>query len=100
MLSATLRDAVRGVRREPVYLAVRVGGLAVGVAVACLALAFVRWELGFDAAVADGERIYRVVTDQDAQLPVAIGTQLDGNPHVLSWARLARHEVTRTLRTE
>jgi hypothetical protein len=43
MSASLIRAALRGVLKEPAYLLVRVFGLAVGVATACLALAFVRW---------------------------------------------------------
>ena len=62
MLASLMRAALRGVLKEPVYLLVRVLGLAVGVATACLALAFVRWELSFDGDSAEADRICRIVS--------------------------------------
>jgi putative ABC transport system permease protein len=84
-----IRPALRGVIKEPAYLLVRVLGLAIGVATACVALAFVRWELGFDGSVTDADRIYRIVSNRTSELPAALGPVLDANPRVRSWARIS-----------
>ncbi|MBT6150097.1 MAG: ABC transporter permease, partial [Gemmatimonadetes bacterium] len=89
MLTVLFRAALRSAFREPAYLTVRVLGLAVGIATSCLALAFVRWELGFDGSPPHAEHIYRIVSDRTSELPAALGPVLDADPHVLDWARLS-----------
>ena len=89
MLASLMRAALRGVLKEPVYLLVRVLGLAVGVATACLALAFVRWELSFDGDSAEADRICRIVSDRTSELPAALGPVLDTHPRVRSWGRIS-----------
>ncbi len=87
MTGALIRSAMRGIFAEPVYLIVRVVGLAVGVATACIALAFVRWELGYDSHFTDADRIYRITTDGSTNLRVNPSPLLDGHRHVLRWTR-------------
>ncbi|HLT46509.1 MAG TPA: ABC transporter permease [Rubricoccaceae bacterium] len=61
MLKHYLLVALRGLRRQKLYGAINVGGLALGLACCLLLLLFVRDELTFDRVHADGDRVFRMI---------------------------------------
>jgi putative ABC transport system permease protein len=60
-----LTVAVRGLIKNPLYSAINIFGLTVGLAACLLIMLFVRGELSFDRWVPDAERVYRVHTRFD-----------------------------------
>ena len=53
--------AWRGMSKQKMYTAIKVGGFALGIAACLLITLFVRDELSYDRHYPDGDRIYRVV---------------------------------------
>lgn len=60
MLKNTLTVTARTILRYPLYSAINIVGLAVGLAAVIMILLFVRYELSYDRNLQDHERIYRV----------------------------------------
>ncbi len=60
MLGNTFKVAARNILKYPLYSAINIVGLAVGLAAVVLILLFVRYEFSYDKAFADHDRIYRV----------------------------------------
>ncbi|MEM1093071.1 MAG: ABC transporter permease [Bacteroidota bacterium] len=79
MLVANLRHTLRHLQRQPIYTAINVLGLALGLACVLLILLYVADERSFDTMHSNADRIYRVeqILDQEnghwarAPLPVA-----------------------------
>ena len=65
MLRHYLNTAYRNLSKNPLYTALNVTGLAIGLAACVLILLYVRGELQFDRWVTDGDRIVRVHTRFD-----------------------------------
>ena len=64
MIYNYLKIAVRNLMKHPLYSAINIGGLAVGLACTLLIILYVQDELSFDSFHADAERIYRVVEER------------------------------------
>jgi putative ABC transport system permease protein len=105
MLKNHLVVALRTIRRRPGYAAINVTGLAVGLACCLLIGLWVRDEMSYDRHLADGERIVRLVADQQgsegvrrvAVTPTAWGPALaQEHPAVEAVARFSvgRHRVS------
>ncbi len=96
MFTNYLKIALRLIRRNKLYTTLNVVGLAVGMAVCLLLLVFVFHELNFDAFHKNGDRIYRVYTEQhdsgtdEISLPTnaVLGPELAGDyDEIVSFAR-------------
>jgi len=61
MFLNTLKSAVRGMRRHPMYAAINVLGLALGLFVAFMILLWVRDETSYDTMYSDADRIMQVM---------------------------------------
>jgi len=69
LLSNTLKTTLRRLVRQPLYLMVGVGGLAVGMACCLLVLRYLVVELSFDRHHPAPERTYRLVLDEEPRVP-------------------------------
>jgi len=63
MLKNYFKIAYRNLRRSRVYAFINVFGLALGITCAILIFMLVRYHLSFDTFHANGDRIYRVITE-------------------------------------
>src|SRR5438105_4123077 len=80
MIFNYLTTALRTIRRSASYTIINVSGLALGVTCAILIFSLISYHLNFDNFHANGERIYRFVTeehrddiDYEASVPPAFG---------------------------
>lgn len=64
MIYNYVKIALRNLLKHPLYSAINIGGLAVGLACTLLIILYVQDELSFDGFYADAERIYRVVEER------------------------------------
>ncbi len=102
MIQYYLKLAFRSLLKSPMFTALNVLGLALGLSVSLLLFLHVRQELSFDQYHANSERIHRVILDsrsrdgemrQLANAPNAVGPALQQNiPAVTKAARLLKHE--------
>jgi len=53
--------AIRQLRKQGVYSAIKIGGFALGIAACLLIALYIRFELSFDSHYANGDRLYRVI---------------------------------------
>ncbi|HEV2866864.1 MAG TPA: ABC transporter permease, partial [Allosphingosinicella sp.] len=60
MLPNFLTVGLRTLRRDPLFTAINLFGLAIGLAGCLLIILFIRYELSFDAWLPDADRIYQV----------------------------------------
>src|SRR5882757_9911631 len=98
MLKSYLKIAWRALRRNRVFSAINIGGLAIGIAGSVILLCYVSFELSYDDFHAAAASIYRVNLDfyQDGQLTLQtaenyspVGPALKHDfPEVLEQARL------------
>ena len=61
MLKNYLKIAIRQLRRQKMYAAIKIGGFALGIAACLLIGLYIRDELSFDKSYPDQDRIYRVI---------------------------------------
>jgi len=64
MLKNFLKIALRNILKNKIYAFINITGLSVGTAIAILILLFVQNELSFDSFNKNGDRIYRVITEE------------------------------------
>ncbi|HTJ12701.1 MAG TPA: ABC transporter permease [Dinghuibacter sp.] len=65
MLRNYLRIALRQLKKQKLYSTVKIGGLALGIAVCLLIGLYIRYETGYDRQYPDGNRIFRVFLEDD-----------------------------------
>jgi putative ABC transport system permease protein len=63
MYKSNFKIAWRNMTKQKMYSAIKIGGLAVGIAACLLIALFIRDELSYDLHYPQGERIYRVVNE-------------------------------------
>ncbi|HJP62356.1 MAG TPA: ABC transporter permease [Mucilaginibacter sp.] len=61
MIRNYLKIAIRQLRRQKMYAAIKIGGFALGIAACLLIALYIRDETSFDRSYPDMDRIYRVV---------------------------------------
>ncbi|WPU93928.1 ABC transporter permease [Mucilaginibacter sabulilitoris] len=61
MIKNYLKIALRQLRKQKMYAAIKIGGFAFSIAACLLIALYIRNELSFDKSYPDGNRIYRVV---------------------------------------
>ena len=61
MLSHYVKIALRGLRRQPLFVGINVVGLGVGAACCLLLVLYVRHELSYDTYHEDADRVYRLL---------------------------------------
>jgi len=61
MIRNYLKIAIRQLRKQKMYAAVKIGGFALGIAACILIALYIREETNFDRSYPDADRIYRVV---------------------------------------
>jgi putative ABC transport system permease protein len=61
MLRNYFKIALRQLRRQGFYSAIKIGGFALGIATCLLIALYIRFELSFDTQYPNGDRLYRVV---------------------------------------
>ncbi len=89
MLYHYLRIALRNLIRQPGYDGINIAGLAIGITCCMLILLYIQNELGYDRFHEHADRIYRVVNDNSARTPPAVGPALkDQFPEVEEYTRM------------
>ena len=63
MLKNYFRTAWRNLRRNKIFSAINIAGLSIGISASLVIYLIVSYDLSFDKAHKDGDRIYRVVSD-------------------------------------
>jgi putative ABC transport system permease protein len=79
-----LKIAIRQLRKQKMYAAIKIGGFALGIAACLLIGLYIRDELSFDKSYPDADRIYRVVgyynidgkTEKGTDWPAPMGKTL------------------------
>src|SRR5580692_2327603 len=61
MLRNYFKIALRQLKKQGFYSAIKIGGFALGIATCLLIALYIRFELSFDTGYANGDRLYRVV---------------------------------------
>ena len=61
MLRNYLKIAIRQLRKQKMYAAIKIGGFALGIAACLLIALYIRDEMSYDKSYPDGDRIYRVI---------------------------------------
>ena len=61
MLKNYLKIAIRQLRKQKLYAAIKIGGFAMGIAACLLIALYIRDEMSYDKSYPDADRIYRVV---------------------------------------
>src|ERR1700712_4029924 len=61
MIRNYLKIALRQLRKQKMYSAIKIGGFAMGIAACILIGLYIREETSFDRSYPDADRIYRVV---------------------------------------
>ena len=61
MIKNYLKIALRQLRKQRLYAAIKIGGFALGIAACLLIALYIRDETSFDKSYPDTNRIYRVV---------------------------------------
>jgi putative ABC transport system permease protein len=67
MLKNYFLTAIRNLRRNKLFSAINVFGLAIGISASLVIYLIVHYNFSFDKFEKDGDRIYRVVSDYDEQ---------------------------------
>ncbi len=84
MLKNYLKIAIRQLRKQKMYAAIKIGGFALGIAACLLIGLYIRDELSFDKSYPDKDQIYRVVgyynndgkTEKGTDWPAPMGKAL------------------------
>ena len=84
MLKNYLKIAIRQLRKQKMYAAIKIGGFALGIAACLLIGLYIKDELSFDKSYPDTDRIYRVVgyynidgkTEKGTDWPAPMGKTL------------------------
>jgi putative ABC transport system permease protein len=84
MIRNYLKIAIRQLRKQKMYAAIKIGGFAMGIAACLLIGLYIRDELSFDKSYPDTDRIYRVIgyyntdgkTDKGTSWPAPMGKTL------------------------
>ncbi|HEV2479938.1 MAG TPA: ABC transporter permease [Puia sp.] len=63
MLRNYFKIALRQLRKQGFYSAIKIGGFALGIATCLLIALYIRFELSFDSQYPNGDRLYRVLMD-------------------------------------
>ncbi|MDN5284105.1 MAG: FtsX-like permease family protein [Mucilaginibacter sp.] len=61
MIKNYLKIAVRQLRKQKMYAAIKIGGFALSIAACLLIALYIREELSFDKSYPDADRIYRII---------------------------------------
>ena len=61
MIKNYFKIAIRQLRKQKMYSAIKIGGFALSIAACLLIALFIRDELSYDKFYPDGDRIYRIV---------------------------------------
>jgi len=84
MLKNYLKIAIRQLRKQKMYAAIKIGGFALGIAACLLIGLYIRNELSFDKSYPDNDRIYRIIgyynidgkTEKGTDWPAPMGKTL------------------------
>ncbi len=68
MLKNYFKIAIRQLRKQKTYSAIKIGGFALSIAACLLIDLFIKDEPGYDKPYPDGDRIYRVVSGMTTML--------------------------------
>jgi putative ABC transport system permease protein len=80
MLSHYVKIALRGLRRQPLFVGINVVGLGVGAACCLLLVLYIRHELSYDTYHEDADRVYRLLDYGGFTEDKAWGSYVDGDP--------------------
>ncbi|MEP6949242.1 MAG: ABC transporter permease, partial [Ginsengibacter sp.] len=65
MFKNYFKIAIRQLRKQKMYSAIKIGGFALSIAACLLIALFIKDELGYDKSYPDGDRIYRIVGEYE-----------------------------------
>lgn len=97
MIKNYLKIAVRQLRKQKMYAAIKIGGFALSIAACLLIALYIRNELSFDKGYPDANRIYRIVAsyndghtqDKGVDWPAVMGRTVKADfPEVEKFGRL------------
>ena len=74
MIKNYFKIAVRQLRKQKMYSAVKVGGFAMSIAACMLIALFIKDELSYDKSWKNGNRIYRIVGEYNGNGKIEMGT--------------------------
>jgi len=74
MLKNYLKIAIRQLRKQKMYAAIKIGGFALGIAACLLIGLYIKDELSFDKSYPDNDQIYRVVGYYNTEGKIEKGT--------------------------
>ncbi|WP_426668894.1 ABC transporter permease [Mucilaginibacter sp. McL0603] len=74
MIKNYLKIAIRQLRKQKMYAAIKIGGFALGIAACLLIGLYIKDELSFDKSYPDKDRIYRVVGYYNTEGKIEKGT--------------------------
>src|ERR1700761_3942637 len=74
MIKNYLKIAIRQLRKQKMYAAIKIGGFALGIAACLLIGLYIKDELSFDKSYPDNDRIYRVVGYYNTEGKIEKGT--------------------------
>ena len=83
MIKNYFKIAMRQLRKQKMYSAIKIGGFALSIAACLLIALFIKDELSYDKSYPDGDRIYRIVGEFNDN-----GTILKVLTSLLRWLRL------------
>jgi len=92
MIKNYFKTAFRNLRSNKLFSAINIFGLAIGISSSLVIFLIVQYDFSFDKFEKGGDRIYRVVTKDDARVPFPLGdalrnevTGLEGATSLLRW---------------
>jgi len=65
MFHIYLKIALRQLKKQKSYAAIKIGGFALGIAVCLLIALYIRYEISYDRQYPDGDRLYRIVNESE-----------------------------------
>ena len=74
MIKNYLTIALRQMRKQKMYTAIKIGGLALGIATCLLIALYIRNELSYDARIPNVDRMYRVIAIYNNKGAIEKGT--------------------------
>src|SRR5665213_3001399 len=76
MIKNYFKTAFRNLRGNKLFSAINIFGLAIGISSSLVIFLIVQFDFSFDKFEKGGDRIYRVVTKNDAKVPFPLGDAL------------------------
>ncbi len=102
MLKNYLKIALRQLKKQKMYTAIKVGGFALGIAACLLIALYIRYETSYDQSYPNDSRIYRIVgvthyngkVEKGTDFPAPFGKALKNDyPEIEKSGRLMRNQL-------